>query len=305
MDNSILQEILANFLDVSVRDVIDVVLISVLYYYALLAIRGTRAVQILHGILALLVLAGFANIFKMYTLSYVLNGVMVSTVVALPVVFQPELRRALMHLGQSHLLHNRVSEEVATSDVEHIVSEIAFACFNLSLSNYGALIVWERGTGLQEIVETGQTVRGVISAKLLQTIFFPNTPLHDGAVVIRGKQVEAAACYLPLTDSVVDARFGTRHRAAIGISEQSDAIVIVVSEETGEMRIAREGKFSSPVTEESQLRTALSHALTQSSQRKIIPPVTQKRTWDKVRNLWPGWDKNGDGKDKHQGDGNL
>ena len=263
-----------------VRDIADVTLIAVFYYYILLAMRGTRAVQIVHGIVALLVLAGVANICKLHALSYLLNGVLVSTVVALPVVFQPELRRALQQLGQQGMLSKGNNVEVAQSDLNHIVDEIAFACFNLSLSQFGALIVWERSTGLQEVIETGQIVRSNVSAKLLQTIFFPNTPLHDGAVIIRGNFLEAAACYLPLTESRIDARFGTRHRAAIGISEQSDAIVVVVSEETGEMRIAHEGKFSRPMTEEGQLRSALSKLLARDP--KLAAPAPEKSTWSKI-----------------------
>ena len=242
-------------------DAVDVLLVSVFFYYVLLLTKSTRALQILQGLLALLVLQGLAYFAQLQTLSYILNGILVSTMVALPVVFQPELRRALTRLGQQGLIGSTAIKEIGQEEFTHIIDEIAFAAFNLSTTRFGALIVLEQETGLQEVIETGQTVNGVLSAKLLQTIFRPKTPLHDGAVIVRGSVIVAAACYLPLTDSVVDSRFGTRHRAAIGITEQSDAIVVVVSEETGEIRIAKDGTFSQPMTEEAQVRKALTREL--------------------------------------------
>lgn len=248
---------------VSYRDAVDVFVVAVFLYYILLAIQGTRAIQILQGLIALVVLSGIAYLTQMHTLLYILKGVLVSTVVALPVVFQPELRRGLMRLGQQGILSSGALRGMGKEELSQLVDEIAFAAFNLSLARFGALVVLEQENGLQEIIETGQAIHGTVSAKLLQTIFQPKTPLHDGAVVVRGSSLVAAACYLPLTDSVVDARFGTRHRAAIGITEQSDAVVVVVSEETGEMRIAHDGRFSAPMTEESQLKKALNKLLAQ------------------------------------------
>ncbi len=265
--------VVANF---DLFDIVDIAVVGVFFYYVLLAIRGTRAVQIVQGIFALLIMWAIANLLDLKSLSYILGAVLVSTVVGLPVVFQPELRRTLMRLGQQGLLHNTALVRLDKEDLDRLVDEIAFACFNLSLTNYGALIVLERETGLQEVVESGQLVRSIVSAKLLQTIFYPKTPLHDGAVIIRGKTLEAAACYLPLTDSIIDTRFGTRHRAAIGISEQSDAVVVVVSEETGEMRIASEGRFSAPMQEEEQLRAALNKILTSDQQKNRVPAVKEK-----------------------------
>ena len=256
-----MQQFLAIVTDISFRDVIDVVVLSVFFYYLLLAIQGTKAVQILQGILALVVLRVGAGVLGLQTISYLLNGFLLSTVVALPVVFQPELRRGLTRLGQNGVLGPRVMKSMGKEELSQLVDEISFAAFNMSLARFGALIVLEQETGLREVVETGQVVDGVISAKLLQTIFHPKTPLHDGAVVICGDKIVAAACFLPLTETVVDARFGTRHRAAIGISEQTDAVVVIVSEETGEIRIAHEGKFLPPMTEEAQVRKALNKLL--------------------------------------------
>lgn len=257
----LLERVYALLRDVTYWDFIDVILVSVFFYYILLLIKGTRALQILQGIGALLLLQGLAYIARLQTLSYILNGILVSTLVALPVVFQPELRRALTRLGQRGLISSNGISEIRQEELKRIIDEIALAAYNLSTTRFGALIVLEQETGLQEVVETGQIVDGFISAKLLQTIFRPKTPLHDGAVVIRDGRLLAGACYLPLTDSVVDSRFGTRHRAAIGITEQSDAIVVVVSEETGEIRIAKDGAFSQPMIEEAQVRKALAREL--------------------------------------------
>ncbi|MBQ7528355.1 diadenylate cyclase CdaA [bacterium] len=257
--------------DLTYLDLIDVLLVSVFFYYILLALKWTKAIQILQGLLALFVLQGIAYIFQLQTLSYILNGILVSTMVALPVVFQPELRRALSRLGQQGgIIGSTAIKEVDGTELKSMIDEIAFAAVNLSGTRFGALIVLERETGLQEIIDTGQLIKGVISAKLLQTIFWPKTPLHDGAVIIRGNEILAAACYLPLTDSVVDSRFGTRHRAAIGISEQTDAVIVVVSEETGEIRIARDGIFSQPMTEEAQVRKALSRELSNKTRKTEI-----------------------------------
>ena len=257
--------------DLTYLDLIDVLLVSVFFYYILLALKWTKAIQILQGLLALFVLQGIAYIFQLQTLSYILNGILVSTMVALPVVFQPELRRALSRLGQQGgIIGSTAIKEVDGTELKSMIDEIAFAAVNLSGTRFGALIVLDRETGLQEIIDTGQLIKGVISAKLLQTIFWPKTPLHDGAVIIRGNEILAAACYLPLTDSVVDSRFGTRHRAAIGISEQTDAVIVVVSEETGEIRIARDGIFSQPMTEEAQVRKALSRELSNKTRKTEI-----------------------------------
>lgn len=263
-----LHDVLAELLDFGLIDVLDILVVAVFFYYILLAIRGTRAVQIVQGIVALLLIWAAASVCNLHTLNYLLSAFLLSMLVGVPVVFQPELRRALMRIGQNGLLHTTPVDQLDQTDVTTLVDEIAFASFNLSSTNYGALIVLEQETGLKEVVETGQLIRSIVSAKLLQTIFHPNTPLHDGAVVIRGKVLEAAACYLPLTESAIDSRLGTRHRAAMGISEQTDAIVVVVSEETGEMRIAREGRFTAPMTEEEQLRTALSKMLIQGQQQR-------------------------------------
>ncbi|MBQ7503169.1 diadenylate cyclase CdaA [bacterium] len=271
----------------SYLDVLDILLVSSFFYYVLLAIKGTRAVQILQGLVALFVLRGIAYILQLQTFSYILNGILVSTVVALPVVFQPELRRALTRLGMRGILYSAEEDGAEREDLTKSIGEIAFAAYNLSSVRFGALIVLERNNGLQEVIETGKLIKGVISANLLQTIFRPKTPLHDGAVIIRNNRIWAASCYLPLTDSVLDSRFGTRHRAAMGISEQSDAVVIVVSEETGEIRIVHDGVFSQAMTEENQIKKAL--------YKELITDTSVKK-----RSAWTGF--LGLGKEEKTGD---
>lgn len=256
-----MQEFGRFFQDVTLRDLFDVALVALFLYYLLLAIRGTRAVQILQGLSMLVFLLVLAHAARLQTLIWLLNGLLVSAAVAMPVVFQPELRRTLMRLGQQGLLSPGALRSLGKEELSQLIDEVAFAASNLSLARFGALVVLEQETGLEEIIETGQAIRGSTSAKLLQTIFHPKTPLHDGAVVVRGTELVAAACYLPLTEQVVDARFGTRHRAALGITEQTDAVVVVVSEETGEVRIAHEGKFSRPLSEEADIRKNLNQLL--------------------------------------------
>lgn len=256
-----MQELGRFFQDVQPRDIFDVALVALCLYYLLLAIRGTRAVQILQGLSILVFLLVLAHAARLQTLIWLLNGLLVSAAVAMPVVFQPELRRTLMRLGQQGLLSPGALRSLGKEELSQLIDEVAFAASNLSLARFGALVVLEQETGLEEIIETGQPIRGATSAKLLQTIFHPKTPLHDGAVVVRGTELVAAACYLPLTEQVVDARFGTRHRAALGITEQTDAVVVVVSEETGEVRVAHEGKFSRPFSEEADIRKTLNQLL--------------------------------------------
>ncbi len=232
--------------------VVDVAIVSYGVYRLFLLIRGTRAVQLIKGIILLLLAVPVSNWLHLSATHMVLKDIQTMLIVALPIVFQPELRRALEQLGQGRFfaevgqgrffgetLLNR--EEV---DVAHMIDEVARAADRLSRSRTGALFVIERQTGLQEYVATGTPIDAVVSSALLENIFVPNTPLHDGACIIRGDRVIAAAAFLPLTDSAQPgSELGSRHRAAIGISEQSDAIAVAVSEETGWISIAAEGRL--------------------------------------------------------------
>lgn len=239
---------------VAITDLVDIAATTVLIYYVLLLIRGTRAVQILTGVLVLVGLLGIATLLHLYLLHTILQLLVLGAAVSLPIVFQPELRRALEQIGRGGLLH--IGEEATgwTRPEDKTIATLARAAFLLSRNKLGALIVIEQHSGLKEYAETGTMLNAHLSAELLLAIFMPRSPLHDGAVIIREGIVEAAGCFLPLAEQVLsERRIGTRHRAAIGISEQTDAVVLVVSEESGAISIAREGKLTRPVEEEQRL----------------------------------------------------
>jgi len=239
--NIALLEIPSLYLKITPIDVAEVFGIAFFIYQLLLLIRGTRAIQILQGLGVLLVLLWFANMAKFRTISWILNSVIVMIFVAIPIVFQPELRRALGQIGKGGILSLFSSGE---EEFSCAVGEIVDACFHMSRKKVGAIIVIEREIGLEEFMETGTTLHSNITSRLLQTIFFPNSPLHDGAVIIKENKIDSAGCYLPLTESLeVDKDLGTRHRAAIGITEHTDSVAIVVSEETGNISICNNGRL--------------------------------------------------------------
>ena len=227
---------------ISIRDIIDITIIAIITYNVLKLIRGTRAEQLAKGILVILILTKISEWFKLYTINWLLNNMMTWGFVAILVVFQPELRRGLEFIGRTSSIRNNVTNK---NDVPEVVTEICDAVASLSRQKIGALIIIEKQTGLNEIVETGTKVDGIVSSGLLINIFIPNTPLHDGAVIIKGDRVIAAACFLPLSDNEnISKELGTRHRAGIGITERSDALALMVSEETGSISIAENGTIS-------------------------------------------------------------
>jgi diadenylate cyclase len=255
-------------------DVLDIVLTSVLLYYLLLLIRGTRAVQILMGIIVLLAILGVANVLHLYLLVTILQLVVVGAAVTIPIVFQPELRRALEQIGRGGVF--RIDSDdplsrVLTRPEDRALGTIARAAFLLSRSKIGALVAIEQQSGLKEFHETGTQLDAQLSVELLLTIFTPRSPLHDGAVIVHDNRVVAAGCFLPLAEHSFTARVGTRHRAAIGLSEQTDAVVVVVSEESGGVSIARDGKLTRPVEEEQRL-TKMLMAITRPSRRERRSP---------------------------------
>lgn len=236
-------------------DFVDIIATSVLIYYFLLLIRGTRAVQILTGVIVLLALLGIANVLHLLLLGSILNLVVIGAAVTLPIVFQPELRRVLEQLGRGDFFRSSEGEQHGTARTDDkIMAMLAKAAFLLSRNKYGALIVIEQHTGLKEFVESGTTLNAMLSPELLLSIFVPRSPMHDGAAIVREGIVEAAGCFLPLAEqSLTERRLGTRHRAALGLSEQTDAVVIVVSEESGGISVAREGRLSRPIEDETRL----------------------------------------------------
>lgn len=237
-----------------ISDVIDIIATSVLIYYVLLLIRGTRAVQILIGILVLVALLGIATLLHLTLLGTILRLLLVGAAVTIPIVFQPELRRALEQIGRGGFFRMEGEHAAPGRTEDRTIAAIASAAFGFSRGRRGALIVVEQQSGLKEYCETGTMLHADLSEELLLTIFAPASPLHDGAVIVREGRVEAAGCLLPLSDqSPAHARFGTRHRAALGLTEQTDAVVLVVSEQTGAIRIARAGLLSRPVDEDQRL----------------------------------------------------
>ncbi len=243
------------------NNVLDVAIVFVFVYYVLVLIRGTRAVQLLLGVLVLVVIYGLAVLLQLQLTKLVLQSLLAIAVFAFLIVFQPELRRALGQLGQLGPL-NRLLAPNDPEEVDRVVDELTRAALLISAARHGALIVVERGTGLQDYTETGVPVNGRLSAELLASIFMVRSPLHDGAVIIRGPQILAAACLLPIDDTAERAthRYGMRHRAALSISAQTDAIVIVVSEETQAISIASNGRIIGGLDEE-RLRRVLSSLL--------------------------------------------
>ena len=204
--------------------------------------KNTRAATLAKGLLVLLVFMVICRYLNLHVISWLLEKSMTVILVALPVVFQPELRRALEQIGRGKLFHK--TSELDEQEFEDMLDSVAHATKIMSKNKVGALMVFERSTGLEDRIETGVAVDGIVSSGLIQNIFVKDTPLHDGAVIIRGKRIIAACCLLPLTENRnLSQELGTRHRAAIGLSEQSDAIVLVVSEETGAVSIARNGEL--------------------------------------------------------------
>ena len=238
-------------------DIIDILIVAVIIYELLLLTRHTRGSALLKGLFLLLLIVIFSNILGLTSLNWLLLTVLQNGALVLVILFQPELRKMLERLGRSRLF-TKNSRRNLEDDRGTIIAEIIQTVVDLSRRRVGALIVFERQTGLQDVIETGTQLNAEISAPLLENIFEPNTPLHDGAVVIRDDQIMAAACILPLAEaSGVSRELGTRHRAAIGISENTDAAVIVVSEETGIVSLAKDGTLKRPFTVD-ELREFLS-----------------------------------------------
>ena len=233
---------------IRITDMIDILIVAVIIYELLLLTRHTRGSALLKGLFLLLAIVLMSNLFGLVSLNWLLTAILQNGAVVLVILFQPELRKALERMGRSRvfLKGNKKPDHDGKS---LIISEIIQTIMDLSRRRVGALIVFEQQTGLQDVVETGTKLNAEISAPLLENIFEPNTPLHDGAVVIRDAEIMAAACILPLAEaSGVSRELGTRHRAAVGISENTDAIVLVVSEETGIVSLARDGELTRPLT---------------------------------------------------------
>lgn len=243
------------------NNLVDIFIVGVFLYYVFVLIRGTRAVQLLLGVLVLVAIYGIAVRFNLAVTALVLQFLGVAALVALPVVFQPELRRALGQLGRLGAL-DRLLAPTSDEEVDLTVDEVVRGALLTRQQHNGSLVVIERGTGLQDYAETGVPVHGKLTAELLGSIFMTRSPLHDGAVIVHNGQVVAAACLLPLdeTPDRLAHRYGMRHRAALSISAQTDAVVVVVSEESGAISIASNGRMIGNLDEE-RIRRVLSSLL--------------------------------------------
>ena len=230
-------------------DILEIIIISVIVYQMLKWVQLTRAWTLFKGIIMLLLFALFAAIFQLNTISWLLSNSLGVGITAAIIIFQPELRRALEQLGRKKIFSNLFSFSTGEYDgrqsvlTEKTINEIVRASYEMGAVKTGALMVIEQNVALGEYVRTGISIDGIVSSQLLINIFEHNTPLHDGAVIIRGNRIVSATCYLPLTDSMdIGKELGTRHRAAVGISEVSDSLTIIVSEETGAVSLAKDGK---------------------------------------------------------------
>ena len=250
-----------------VGGLLEMLVLAVLFYYAILFFRGTRGAQVLLGFAtAMIAMLVLTRIFRLDTLNWLLQQFSVYLVVAFLVIFQPEIRRALAELGKQRVFATSLRER-------GILDEIVEAVSRLAADKIGALIAIEREIGTRAVQETGTRVDSLVNAELLATIFFPHTPLHDGGVVIEGDRVRAAACVFPLSGRDIG-KLGTRHRAAVGLSEETDALVVVVSEETGAISLAYKGRLIRGL-DEARLRRILSSVLLRDAK-------TQNR-WQRLR----------------------
>ena len=266
---------------VGFRDVVDILLVAVILYKSYEMLKDTRAITLAKGLFVMMGVALGAYILELHAIYWLLSKSIYLLFMALPIVFQPELRRALERIGQRKFLGSAVYLNAEEADT--LVNEIDKVVFNMSAKKIGALIVLEREIGINEIIDTGIRVDGLVTAPFMMNVFIPNTPLHDGAAVIRGNRMIAAGCLLPLTENrSLSTELGTRHRAALGLSEQCDAVVVIVSEETGIVSIAENGHITRRLNSE-QLKNRLRPLLT-----KDDPTLKMKD----IKNVFDAWRKN-------------
>ncbi|MBM4136835.1 MAG: TIGR00159 family protein [Nitrospira sp.] len=224
------------------QDLVDIILMSLIFYRLLLIIKGTKAVQMLIGLGVLLFASLLSGYLELYTVDWVIQSFWAQIVIAIIILFQPEIRRALAQMGETQFFQTFTSAEELKS-----LEEIIRATVSLANRKIGALIVIERDTSLKDFVEVGTPLDAKVSKELLMSIFHPTSPIHDGAVVIKGNRIIAAGCFLPITlSSDISRSLGTRHRAGLGLTEETDAVAIIVSEETGSISMGMDGKLETP-----------------------------------------------------------
>lgn len=248
-----------------INDIADIFIVAIAVYYFMVAIRGTRAVQLVKGVLIIVAVYMTSSVLKLHTLNYILGALVQVAMFGVIVIFQPELRSLLEKMGRlkvGHFLGIAADPFGEKAEIEDTIENIGRAAARMSASGTGALIVIERSTRLGEYMSSGTQINATVSSELLENLFVPNTPLHDGAVIINDNRIVTAGCVLPLTANTnLSSELGTRHRAALGLSETSDAVIIVVSEETGKISVAINGSLTRNLTEAS-LKKALTKLLT-------------------------------------------
>jgi diadenylate cyclase len=248
-------------------DIVDILVVAYLLYRLIRLIRTTSAFRIAKAIIIFFVVTGLTGLLHMYTINWILRAVMEVGVVALVVMFQPELRRMLDHLGGS-TLQDLISGRPSEESMAETIRAVASACGSMSRDKVGALIVFERANSLNDYFKTGTVIQADCSDALLRSIFFPNSALHDGAVILSGARVAAAGCVLPLTEKTnLSKDLGTRHRAGIGMSEANDSVVVIVSEESGTISVAEAGMLKRNLTEETLARLLTSELVTEEEKR--------------------------------------
>lgn len=238
-----------NLPKITMTDVVEILIITFLFYYMLVWIKNTRAWVLLKGIMVILLFVLVAAVFQMNTIIWIAKNTLSVAITAIVIIFQPEIRKALENLGQKNFLTSFFTFDFSKGEIakftDKTINELVKACYEMGKVKTGALIVIEDEIVLSEYERTGIAVDGILTSQLLINIFEHNTPLHDGAVVIRGNRVVAATCYLPLSDNTsISKDLGTRHRAAVGVSEVTDSLTIVVSEETGRISLAENGRLT-------------------------------------------------------------
>ncbi|MDR1886027.1 MAG: diadenylate cyclase CdaA [Synergistaceae bacterium] len=263
------------------QDLIDILIVAFLIYRILIFFVDTRAMQLARGVLIIAAVGASARAMDLKTITWLLSHLLSAIIIAIPIVFQPELRRLLEELGRGSLLSgSKRASELAENSADDLVKAVAY----LQQHRIGALIVLQRETGLREIWRSAVQLRAEITQELVLSIFWPNNPLHDGAVIMDRRSVIAAACYLPLTDNTDISRwYGTRHRAAVGVTEVSDAQALVVSEEQGHVSLAIRGRLSRPLTDEQLTRFVHRYFNPQDENMTVL-----QRLKKEIQSQWPG-----------------
>lgn len=280
-----MQELLSmlekSFSNMTVWSVMDILVVSFIFYKAYMLIKETRAEQLLKGIILIIALIPISYLLKLDMLYFILNKTLTIGVLSVIIIFQPEIRRALEHLGRSAF-----DDKHYVNDKEALIrtiNEISVAVQNLSETKTGALIVMEQSTGLNELIGAGTLLDANVTSNLLENIFVVNTPLHDGATIIRNNRILVSGCVLPLTDNnTINKKLGTRHRAAIGLSEVSDALIIIVSEETGVISLAINGRITRGYDKE-RLKLILTKVIENRTEKKVKTAGEKVKSWIRVK----------------------